>query len=254
MKRIKYFFETPKKTILSIICTVAILGILGFVIIFAKNNITEDSSLGDRIADDRDSEYGVKTADRTTLNKAVSLDEEKPSVKAQITLDEAKEAALKDAGLAVSEVTFTQTQLDIENGISIYEIEFYAENAEYEYEINADTGAVYSKSKETYVTHAAQKLQDETQKSTEITEQQSNARKNTQHKTEGSDNPIGVDSAKSIAVGHAGFDISDVTFSKAKLEKDDGQTVYEVEFYKDGIEYEYTINAVNGSILEYDVD
>ena len=42
--------------------------------------------------------------------------------------------------------------------------------------------------------------------------------------------------------------------SKAKLENDDGYTVYEVEFYKDRMEYEYKIDAATGEIIEYDMD
>ena len=38
----------------------------------------------------------------------------------------------------------------------------------------------------------------------------------------------------------------------AKLERDDGYMVYEIEFYSGGIEYEYTIDAVTGDIIEYD--
>lgn len=45
-----------------------------------------------------------------------------------------------------------------------------------------------------------------------------------------------------------------VTFSKAKLENDDGMTVYEVEFFYQGTEYDYKIDASTGSILEYDLD
>lgn len=63
-----------------------------------------------------------------------------------------------------------------------------------------------------------------------------------------------MDKAKSIAVGHAGFSVADVTFSKAKLENDDGYTVYEIEFYKDAVEYDYTVNAATGAVMEFDSD
>ena len=43
-------------------------------------------------------------------------------------------------------------------------------------------------------------------------------------------------------------------FSKAKLENDDGMVEYDVSFYYNGMEYEYTINAVSGDIMEYDHD
>lgn len=63
-----------------------------------------------------------------------------------------------------------------------------------------------------------------------------------------------VEEAKTIAVGHAGFSVSDVNFSKTKLEKEHGTMVYEIEFYKDGMEYEYEINAETGEIIKSEVD
>ena len=51
---------------------------------------------------------------------------------------------------------------------------------------------------------------------------------------------IGVDRAKSIALGHAGVSASSVAFSKAKLD-DDGRGVYEIEFYVGNTEYDYTM-------------
>lgn len=43
-------------------------------------------------------------------------------------------------------------------------------------------------------------------------------------------------------------------FTKAKLENDDGQSVYEIEFRNGNTEYDYTIDAFKGSILEWDKD
>ena len=63
---------------------------------------------------------------------------------------------------------------------------------------------------------------------------------------------ISVDKAKETATSHAGLKVADVTFSKAKLDNDDGRLEYEIEFFRDGVEYDYTIDAVNGSILECD--
>lgn len=65
---------------------------------------------------------------------------------------------------------------------------------------------------------------------------------------------IGTDSAEMIALNHAGFSETEVSLLKCEFDIDDGLAVYEVEFDKDGREYEYTINAVDGSIIEYDVD
>ncbi len=52
----------------------------------------------------------------------------------------------------------------------------------------------------------------------------------------------------------AGFTLSEVTFTKAKLEKDDGIMEYEIEFYVNDMEYEVSINALTGAILEYEVE
>ncbi|MCI8360049.1 MAG: hypothetical protein HFE86_01770, partial [Clostridiales bacterium] len=65
---------------------------------------------------------------------------------------------------------------------------------------------------------------------------------------------IGIDQAKAIAAGHAGFSLPAVAFSKIELEHDDGSVLYEIGFYKNGIEYEYEIHAVTGEILEYNWD
>ena len=50
---------------------------------------------------------------------------------------------------------------------------------------------------------------------------------------------IGLEKAKSIALKDAG--VSGVTFVKAKLDSDDGVRVYDIEFYKDNVEYDYEI-------------
>ena len=56
--------------------------------------------------------------------------------------------------------------------------------------------------------------------------------------------------AKGIAVADAGFTLDQVTFTDVHPDIDDGIAVFEVEFNKDGVEYDYTIDAVSGAILE----
>ena len=63
-----------------------------------------------------------------------------------------------------------------------------------------------------------------------------------------SSNYIGADKAKSIALKDAGLSSSSVTFTKAKLDREDGVRVYEIE------EYEYEINASSGKIRDKDVE
>lgn len=146
-----------------------------------------------------------------------------------ISLNKAKEAAIADAGLAESEVTFTKTRLDKDDRIQVYDIEFYTSEAEYDYEINASDGSVRERNTDTF------RIYTDTDNSG-ITS---------------NNDYIGVDKAKEIAVNHAGLTEAQVQFSKAKLENDDGETEYEVEFFFGNMEYEYSIDAVSGKILEF---
>ncbi len=54
----------------------------------------------------------------------------------------AKSAALSHAGLTESQVKLLKVEYDISGGIAVYEVEFIYNNYEYEYKINAATGAV----------------------------------------------------------------------------------------------------------------
>lgn len=156
-----------------------------------------------------------------------------PGGNEQISLEDAKQAALADAGLSDSDVVYTKEREDYEDGIAVYDIEFYADNVEYEYEINAVTGEVYSKSVET---------------------NQMQPGRGHEGNTEAAKEYITRDSAEAAALAHAGFSAADVSRLKSEFDIDDGQAVYEIEFYKDGREYEYTINATDGSVIEYDID
>ena len=60
---------------------------------------------------------------------------------------------------------------------------------------------------------------------------------------------IGVDKAKQIALSHAGLSAGKVRFTKAKFERDDGISQYEIEFETSTTEYEYEIDAVSGKII-----
>lgn len=136
----------------------------------------------------------------------------------------AKTKALKDADLKESKVTFTKTKLKKEDGVRYYDIEFYTSSAEYEYEVHAYTGKILEKDVE-------------------------KVKKTTNKKSY-----IGVKKAKEIALKDAGLTASKVEFIKAKLDKEDKKRVYEVEFYQGNTEYDYTIDAYTGKILEWEMD
>ena len=152
-----------------------------------------------------------------------------PDGKRLIGLDAAKQISIADVGLDAAEVSFQKAKLDYEDGMAIYEIEFYTDTYEYEYEINAYTGEIYNKEQK------------------KIAGASENQPGNTESK-------ISIEDAKSIAASHAGLSVSDVRFKKAKLDWEDGRAVYEIEFYQNGMEYEYEIDAITGKILDYEWD
>lgn len=223
MKNLKSFFETPTKAAVSIIVIVAVLALAGAAgAAVARNSFTEE---------------------RKEPSAAVSDEGAQNGTSAKITLDQAKEIALSDAGVADADAAFTKEKLEDDDGISVYDLEFLAGNTEYEYEIQEDTGAIYSKSRETL----ADGQKNETQAGQENAEQTGQAADNAVPN-------ISEEKAKSIAVSHAGFSEADVRFTESKLDQEDGVEVYEIEFHKDGMEYDYEINAATGDIIEYSSD
>ena len=59
---------------------------------------------------------------------------------------------------------------------------------------------------------------------------------------------IGKDKAQSIAFNDA--QVSQPTVQKVEMDYDDGVMIYEVEFYKNQVEYDYEINATTGAIVK----
>ena len=56
--------------------------------------------------------------------------------------EKAKAIALQDAGLSASEVSRIFCKLDYDDGIAEYEVEFWKDSTEYEYDIDASTGKI----------------------------------------------------------------------------------------------------------------
>ncbi len=167
-------------------------------------------------------------AKNTTAKKTTTTTKSNNS---NITLNEAKSIALKNAGFSNSDVTFISAEKDYDDGIAYYDIEFKTSDYKYEYEIDMSGNIVsYDKDK------------INTQKTTSTTTKASSSKY------------IGVDKAKSIALENAGLSESNVTFTKAKLEKDDGVYEYEIEFIYGNKEYEYEINATSGKIISHSVE
>lgn len=146
------------------------------------------------------------------------------SQKAYIGEEQAKAAACAHAGVTQEQVSFSTTELDCEAGLFVYEIEFIVDQTEYDYDIDARTGAVVKYSSETYG------------------EAQSSAAGNAAY--------IGEAQARAAAFAHAGVSASDATAVQAKLDIDDGQAKYEIVFFVGTTEYDYDIDARTGAVLK----
>ena len=182
---------------------------------------------------------GTNTEANTSINEG-----DNTSVNNKITIEKAKEIALKHAGLTKDQVSFVRAERDIDDGIEKYDVEFNYDGKEYDYEISAIGGKIIKYDHEIEDVNSHNNVTTNTQGST-----QNDAANN----TNSTDN-ISVDKAKQIALSHAGLTSSKVTFKKTELDFDDGIQKYEVEFYYNNREYSYEINAKTGEILSYEQD
>ena len=66
------------------------------------------------------------------------------SNQAAITPEQAQAIALEHAGFTADQVKYLRTEYEIDDGVPQYEVQFHQDRWEYDYEINADTGAIMS--------------------------------------------------------------------------------------------------------------
>ena len=63
-----------------------------------------------------------------------------------------------------------------------------------------------------------------------------------------------MEQAKEIALKHANLTSDQVMFGKCVMDYEYGTQSYEIEFYKDYLEYSYEINANTGEIISFEQD
>lgn len=230
------------------------------------------------LAGETEYEYKINAADGSVVKKeqkAVMGPGNSVPVAGAITLEEARDIALADAGVAREEAVFTEAKQDMERGVPVFEFKFYGGNVEYEYEINGQTGAVYSKKTTTYVSQdpagtpppvqTAPPASQPPASQTPATQPPATAKPTpapatqppaTQapRPTQPSNSFIGSDAAKQAALADAGVSAGDARFTKVRMDYEDGVPVYEVEFYTATHEYDYEIHAQNGSVFHKEVE
>ena len=199
---------------------------------FMVNNTRYEYKIALTSATVLESEQETYSNSSSTTGTSTSTGTSSGSSSADIGESAAKAVALKHAGLSESQVTGMKVQRDRDDGRLEYEIEFWSGSTEYDYTINAADGTVLGADKET---HASS----------------NSGSSNTSSSSSGD---IGSAKAKSIALSHAGVSESQTTEMKVQQDRDDGRLEYEVEFKSGGKEYEYTIDAASGTILDYEID
>ena len=142
------------------------------------------------------------------------------------TMDEAaaQKIALEHAGVKAADATITKSKLDYEDGHQVYDIEWYAGGAKYDYEIAADTGEIISSAYEEKTMGAD---------SRSVTVSEADAKKTALDRVSGA---------------------TDKDLYKWKLDYDDGRPEYEGKIIYGGMEYEFTIDAATGSVMEWDAE
>ena len=141
--------------------------------------------------------------------------------------------AYRDAGIS-GEATRIECELDEDDGVWKYEIEFTSNGTEYDYDIDAVSGKVLWRETET-------KAQPKPAQSEPKPQPSENKPQPVQSGS------VSRDEALAIAYADAG-----VTPERAEceLDRDDGRQKYEIEFRVGGIEYDYEIDAATGKILK----
>lgn len=142
-----------------------------------------------------------------------------------ITSEDAKAKALAHAGLTDGQVTFVKSTPDYDDGIQVYEVEFYTQDKkEYDYEIDAHTGEVISfdYDAENYTPSASGTM-------------------------------ITVEAAKELALAQVpGASSNDI--SEFEVDYDDGHTEYEGKILYNGMEYEFSIDSYSGTFRGWEAE
>lgn len=163
------------------------------------------------------------------LNSDVTVDDQ-----TLISLDEAKRIAFEHAGVDGSQAQFDDEELDSDDGVLKYELEFNVGRNEYEYDIEAFTGEILK---------YEQDIKDDAGRQTSDDGRTSSPRQETKQLTE--------EEALNIALDHVGLTRSQVNIEDLELDTDDGRLKWEINFKSNNREYEFDIDARTGEIFDF---
>lgn len=145
------------------------------------------------------------------------------------TVDEemAQKIALEHAGVKATDATITKSKLDYEGRRQVYEIEWYAGGKKYDYEIAVDTGEILSSA------------YDEKTSGWSV--------------SNSSNVTVSEADAKQTALGRvSGATEKDIY--EWEFDYDDGRPEYEGKIIYGGTEYDFTIDASSGAVIEWETE
>ena len=204
-----------------------------------------------------------------------------------ISLEEAKEIALKDAGLneATQKIVFTREELSRNSGKPCYILEFYTAKKQYSYKVDAKNGSIMEAYHFILLADAKKIALDDAGVNVKVvftTEdlvaggikspyyyfvfESDSARwtykidavlgvimdKTCDKIISSTPEFIGLEKAKQIALEDAGLDeaAQKIVFTREELSRNSGKPCYILEFYTAEKQYSYKVDAVSGDILE----
>ena len=152
-----------------------------------------------------------------------------------IGTDKAMDIAAAAFGKAsTAKMAYSAVDPELDESPAHYEVEIKSQTGEeFEYKIDAYTGAILESKRE-----AAD--------GTEVPV--------VQPSKPAASGDIGYAKAKSVALNHAGVSENKAYDMEIELDNEDGTLVYEIEFKSGGMEYSYEINAATGAILKHEAE
>ena len=171
----------------------------------------------------------VDTQAQTEATAPAAASDTTPAQTVTGTVDEetAQKIALEHAGVKATDATITKSRLDYEGRRQVYEIEWYAGGKKYDYEIAVDTGEILSSGYD------------------EKTAGWSGSNSNNVTVSEAD--------AKQTALGRvSGATQKDIY--EWQFDYDDGRSEYEGKIIYGGTEYDFTIDASSGAVIEWETE
>ena len=152
-----------------------------------------------------------------------------------IGTDKAMDIAAAAFGKAsTAKMAYSEVDPELDESLAHYEVEIRSQSGEeFEYKIDAYTGAILESKREAADGAEMPMVQPS---------------------NPAASGDIGHAKAKSIALNHAGVSESKAYDMEIELDDEAGTLVYEVEFKFGGMEYSYEINAATGAILKHEAE